>query len=342
MWNPSREASGHAGTDGDRGLGAFARRHGLISFYALAFGLSWLAWLPYVLSQYGLGVVDISLPRFVGPEELVGQLAGILFGAYLGPLGAAFIVTALGEGRPGLRRWRGRLFRWGVGWKWYAFALVAVPVVIVAGTLLMPGAAAGLRLPPPELLLVYVPFFALQMVTTGLAEEPGWRDFALVRHQRLHGPLLGTLILSVLWAGWHLPLFLTEWGAGIGGANPRTILLFLLLCVTLSVVITWVFNRTRESLPLAIVIHASNNTFASLLLLAAFTTLDPSRDVLTGAVIGYGTLALVLVVLTRGRLGYGDPCDDRPKEVAGGEPGGVPAGHAVAGRGVDLPEAREA
>ncbi|WP_407690841.1 CPBP family intramembrane glutamic endopeptidase [Rubrobacter tropicus] len=95
--------------------------------------------------------------------------------------------------------------------------MIAVPTVIVAGTLLMPGAAAGLRLPPLELFLVYVPFFALQMVTTGLAEEPGWRDFALVRHQRQHGPLVGTLILSLLWAGWHAPLFLTEWGRGSAG-----------------------------------------------------------------------------------------------------------------------------
>ena len=324
----AERTGGHA-----RGLGGFVRRHGLASFYALAYGLSWLAWLPYVLSQYGLGVVRVPFPEVLGTGELAGQLGGILFGAYLGPLGAAFIVTALAEGMPGLRRWRGRLFRWGVGWKWYALALVGVPALIVGGTLVLPGAAAGLRLPPLELFLVYLPFFALQVVTTGLAEEPGWRDFALVRHQRRHGPLLGTLILSVLWAGWHLPLFLTEWGAGIGGATPRTILLFVLLCVTLSVVITWVFNRTRESLPLAIVIHASNNTFASLLLAATFTTLDPSRDVLMGAVIGYGALALVLTLATRGRLGYGGPRDDQSEEGAG---------HVVGGRGVGLPEAREA
>jgi hypothetical protein len=30
----------------DRGLGGFVRRRGLVSFYALAFGLTWLAWLP--------------------------------------------------------------------------------------------------------------------------------------------------------------------------------------------------------------------------------------------------------------------------------------------------------
>jgi membrane protease YdiL (CAAX protease family) len=196
----------------------FVRRHGLVSYYALAYGLSWLAWVPYILSQYGLGVLQIPSPQFLGAGEMAGQLVGLLPGAYLGPLGAAFLVTALSEGRPGLRRWGGRLFKWGVNWRWYALALLGVPALLVAGTLAVsPGAAAGLRLPPFELLLLYVPFLLLQMVTTGLAEEPGWRDFALVRHQRLHGPLLGTLILGVLWAGWHLPLFLTDWGRGMVG-----------------------------------------------------------------------------------------------------------------------------
>ena len=105
MWNPSRAAFGHGVIDGDRGLGAFVSRHGLISFYALAFGL---AWLPYILSQDGgLGVLDFSFPKILG----VTSLAGVLPGAYLGPLGAAFVVTAVFQGRPGLRRWAGRLFR---------------------------------------------------------------------------------------------------------------------------------------------------------------------------------------------------------------------------------------
>ena len=148
MFRASTAESGQGPTDRSpdsaRGPGAFVRRHGLLTFYALAYGLSWLAWVPYILSQNGLGIVDISFPKILGTE----QLAGVLPGAYLGPLGAAFLVTALSEGRPGLRRWTGRLFRLGVGWRWYALALVGVPAIIVAGTLVLPGAAAGLRFPP--------------------------------------------------------------------------------------------------------------------------------------------------------------------------------------------------
>jgi membrane protease YdiL (CAAX protease family) len=310
----------------DRGFGAFVRRHGLVSYYALAYGLSWLAWLPYILSQDGLGVLDISFPKILGNT----QLAGILFGAYLGPLGAAFIVTAISERRPGLRRWVGRLFRWRVGWRWYALALVGVPALLVAGTLAVsPGSAADLRFPPLKLLLVYVPFLLLQMVTTGLAEEPGWRDFALVRHQRLHGPLLGTLILGVLWAGWHLPLFLTAWGEGAGGFNPMAVFQFVAFAVVLSVFITWLFNRTRESLPVVMLAHVSVNNFSSVMFFAVFTTVDPFGPVLNWAgIVGFGAVALALVAATRGRLGYRpELLDDQPES----EPGGVTA----ADRGAD-------
>ena len=296
-----------------RGPGAFVRRHGLISFYALAYGLSWLAWLPFILSQHGLGVVQIPFPEVLG----TATFAGMLPGAYLGPLGAAFVVTALSEGRPGLRRWTGRLFRWGVNWKWYALALLGVPALLVAGTLVVsPGSTAGLRFPPLEVVLLYVPILLLQMVTTGLAEEPGWRDFALVRHQRQQGPLVGTLILGVLWAVWHLPLFVTEWGEGLGGANPLAIFQFVAFAVVISFFITWLFNRTRESLPVVMLAHVSVNNFASVMFFAVFTTVNPYGPVLNWAgVVGFGAVALVLVVTTRGRLGYRpEPHADAPAD----------------------------
>ena len=321
-----------------RGLGAFVRRHGLVSFYALAYFMSWLFWLPYVLSQNGLGILDVSFPKILGDT----QLAGILPGAYLGPLGAAFVVTALSEGRSGLHRWAGRLFRWGVNWRWYALALLGVPALLVAGTVVVsPGSAAGLRFPPVGALLAYAPMLLIQMATTGLAEEPGWRDFALVRHQRLHGPLLGTLILGVLWAGWHLPLFLTEWGEGAGGSNPMAVFQFVAFAVLLSVFITWLFNRTRESLPVVMLAHVSVNNFSSVMFFAVFTTVDPFGPVLNWAgIVGFGAVALALVAATRGSLGYRpELLDDQPES----EPGVVTAAdRGATDGGGDPPVVREA
>ena len=72
----AQTGGGPAERSKDHGLGAFMRRHGLVSFYALAYGMSWLFWLPYVLSQNGLGVLEVSFPEILGELQLAGILAG--------------------------------------------------------------------------------------------------------------------------------------------------------------------------------------------------------------------------------------------------------------------------
>lgn len=121
--------------------------------------------------------------------------------------------------------------------------------------------------------------------------------------ERLHGPLLASLILGVLWALWHLPEFLVpSWAASSGGGGVLGITLFILSALTFTIVITWVFNNTRASLLLAILFHASIDTFTYPL-----GAIFPAKA-LTSAfplIIGFGVVAVVLIVLTRGRLDYG-------------------------------------
>ncbi len=111
-----------------RGPADLIRRHPLIAFFVLALGLSWVAWTPYVLSRNGIGVWDFAFPTLLGSS----QFTGMLFGAYLGPLGAAFLVTAITGGRSGLRTWVGRLLRWRVAPRYYLLGLLGVPVAVLA------------------------------------------------------------------------------------------------------------------------------------------------------------------------------------------------------------------
>jgi membrane protease YdiL (CAAX protease family) len=292
----SPEVSGHRA--GESGIAGIARRHSLASFFVLAYGMTWLAWSPFLLSENGFGLLHFRFPEIGGDAQLVG----ILPGAYLGPLSSAFIVTAVAGGRTGLRHWRRRLFRWRFNWRWYAFAVGGVPLLLLVAALVMPGALQASRWPSVGVLLAYPLLLLLQTATTGVAEEPGWRDFALPRMQRRRGPLVGTLILGVLWGGWHLPLFFTDWEPE--GPDPLSISLFILVAITLSVVITWVFNRTQESLPAAMLVHASNNTFFSGVFPALFPSLDTSAGISIVSIIAYGGFGLVLIAATRGRLGY--------------------------------------
>jgi membrane protease YdiL (CAAX protease family) len=290
---------------------ALVKRYPVICFFLLAYGVSWLAWLPYVLSTSGLGLEpDLHIPALLGSTQLVGVLPG----AYLGPVTAAFLVTALADGRAGLRRWAHRLFHVRVSWRWYVGVLLAVPAAVLLATAALPAAWGHVHLPNLTIVLVsYLPVLVLQIVTTGVAEEPGWRDFALPRMQRRFGPVLGTTVLGVLWGCWHLPLFLTEWGGwpGVSWVQP---VLFVATCVPLSMVMTWVFNRTGGSVPLIMLLHASINTMFSGAWPAVFPGLDwkhaPVHILLMATVV----VATVLLVATRGRLGLPRTSRDRTPE----------------------------
>lgn len=274
------------------------RRYPLVSFFALALGLSWIAWIPYILGDAGLGME----PAFDFPEGPTSQLLGVLPGAYIGPLGAAFVVTTLVEGRAGLRQWAKRLVRWRVGWKWYVSILLLVPGTIVASTFVLPDATDGLLVPGWQVALAFIPMVIGQFLTTATAEEPGWRDFALPRLQDKFGPVLGTTILGVLWGVWHLPLFATEWG-GYPDVTWFEPTLFVVCCVPLSFVMTWIFNKTGQSLPIVMVFHAAINSTYSLLWPAIFPKLDTFRETLVVNLVAAGGATIVLLLLTRGRLG---------------------------------------
>ncbi|MFD4636305.1 CPBP family intramembrane glutamic endopeptidase [Lentzea sp. NPDC058436] len=297
MTSTPAAGSGHAPSTGWRAL---VRRFPLIAFFTLANGISWVAWLPYILSLDGFGVLHFRYPDLV----MGNQLTAILPGAYLGPLAAAFTVTAVTEGREGLRRWRRRLFQFRAGAGWYAFALFAVPVAVLLGTLAVTD-AEGFQVPSLMVLAIYVPMLVLQFFTTGLAEEPGWRDFALSRLQQRHHPMVATFVLGVLWIIWHLPLFLTPWAGP--DVTPETIVRFAVVAMEMSFLITLVYNKGRQSLPLVMLLHCSINNFQSVAFSEFFP--DAGDEILWGPALGLGLLGLIVIAVTKGRLGYTESAD---------------------------------
>ncbi len=275
--------------------GGLLARHPLIFYFLIAFAFSWLMFLSGPLTYYG--VLNTS-PSVLGLLGITGLL---------GPILSGFVMTAVTEGRAGIRRWLRRIVRWRVGLRWYLFALVGLPVVMVLGTIIRPGALESFQTLAPLAVLPYLNAFVFMVLIGGpLFEEPGWSGFAQPRLQRLHGPLVGGLILGSLWALWHLPWFLIP-SQDLTDIPPRGTVLdfvvFALALTALRLIIMWVFNNTRGSGLMAILVHASWNTFYS----AALIQLFPAPSVLgsyLNLTIAAGVLALLLVAVTRGRLGY--------------------------------------
>jgi membrane protease YdiL (CAAX protease family) len=154
-------------------------------------------------------------------------------------------------------------------------------------------------LSPLPLLVLFVYVFFLG---GPLGEEPGWRGFALPRLQRMHGPLVGSLILGPLWALWHLPFFwVPAWNFPPTVAN---IVLFVIASIPVTIILTWIFNNTNGSVFIAILGHWSFDfTFVILnLLFTAHIVTDYGSTL--PVLLGLGTAALLVIALTRGRLGY--------------------------------------
>ena len=175
----------------------FVRRHPLISFFVVAYGLSWAYWIPLALA----GVRT-------APGSSTTHEPGLL-----GPALAAFIITGLTEGRAGVVAFAKRLVLISrPAWRFFIYSLspliflgLAIAVAIVMHAPLPPWNEFAIYsgLPPlglPTILLLVLLF-------NGFGEEAGWRGFALEPLQSRFGPVGGTLMLAGLWAGWHTPTF---------------------------------------------------------------------------------------------------------------------------------------
>jgi len=262
----------------------------------MAYAFTWIVISPWTLGATGAGLLPVEVP---------GAATGLLLaaGIFAGPTLAAILVTAATEGREGVRRLLGRLVLWRVGVRWYLFALLGVPLIMLLGFLAYVMSPPDLgALGGPAYALLYVLGFVLTMLLGGpLLEEIGWRGFALPRLQRRYGPLVAAFVLGVLWALWHLPQFLVPtWAASSGGGGVSGIALFVLAAVAFSVVLSWVFNNTRASLLVVVLVHTSIDAFS-----ATMGTVFPTAA--TSAwpmIIGFGGAAVVLIAATRGRLSY--------------------------------------
>jgi membrane protease YdiL (CAAX protease family) len=132
-----------------------------------------------------------------------------------------------------------------------------------------------------------------------LGEEPGWRGYALPRLQTALGPVRSSLILGLLWTGWHLPLFLyPRW-------TSSPLWIYVLFLIGQSVILTYGTNLARFGIITPIAMHAIFNT-ASRFLSGLFAETQPRAPIPFELVMALGGLAvaLVLIVATGGRLAY--------------------------------------
>ena len=291
-----------ATTSGTRPATRVSALSPLAAYFALAFAGTWLAVAPLVLGPSGLGLLPLALP------DALGLL--IYFGAtYAGPTLGAFAASWIERGGAGVRRFAAGYARWRVAPRWWLVAPLVFPVLWLAGYSVVLGGEplVNLARDPGLLLSVFLPSLGLLFVVA-LGEEAGWRGFALPRLQAALDPLRATVVLGLAHALWHLPVFFVV--GLLGPFTPSGFATFTVVAVFGTFIYTWVSNHARHSILIASLVHAGSNASTSLLtkLIELPYVGDPRVEWLLHEnrlnVLIFGAAALLLVAVTRGRLGY--------------------------------------
>jgi membrane protease YdiL (CAAX protease family) len=212
------------------------QRFPLLSFFVLAYFLTWVIEVPVLLGAKG--ILPLHLPQWM---EAV---------AAFGPFVAALVVLKCTHGSHGISKLMASLCRWRVPGSWFAATLIS-PFLILLAALFISGETDTLfngnlwdRLSAEGRLAEVFLFGGL---LRGLGEEPGWRGFALPRLRGRSGPLLATLLLWPVWLLWHLPSMLMRpefsLAAWLG---------FAVGLLAAALILTLIYERTGSVLMVAI------------------------------------------------------------------------------------------
>jgi membrane protease YdiL (CAAX protease family) len=235
-------------------------KRSLFKFLLLTFGVTWICWTASFVISYGPAILrraDAARAPAATTPLATALLAGavLLLGVFAPGL-IALALTNRNEGRAGTLALLSRILKWDVGWRWYLFALAYIPIVKLSVALLhraVTGAWPRFGQTP-----WYVMVGAIAVSTWAqTGEEIGWRGYALPRLSEYFGLAPASIILGIIWATWHLPLFFFPAGDTLRQSFP----LYLSQVTAVSVALAWLYWRTGGSLLLVMLFHAAiNNT----------------------------------------------------------------------------------
>ena len=272
--------------------------HPLVTFFGLAYALTW-GIIGGAMLAVGSGTMTEESP-----------LIAILLQLYsFGPALAAIIAAAATGGLLGLRNLLGSLDPRRIGLGWYPLVLVTPPLALALGEAVVYGSAplVGLAEQWPAIFTRYLlPVLTTVLLTTGIAEELGWRGFALPRLQARYGPLAGSLILGAGAAVWHLP------NAVLRPGGLPIFALQVVVVIMMVVLTTWAYNRNHGSVLIVALFHAAINTSSRLVapLVPIADRALLTQHISMVMVVVMSLVVLVLLIVTRGRLGLASGRDN--------------------------------
>jgi membrane protease YdiL (CAAX protease family) len=219
-------------------------------FFILALGWSWLFWIP---------LIPLKLVFNTMPGIILYSLGG------LGPAVSAIYLVRTTQQKDERREFWCRVVDFKrVPLRWFFLSLLIPPLIAISSVFVALLFSTEYSKWQPMWSLIQNPliffFFLVSTLLFGpIPEEIGWRGYGLESLQTKYTALQSSLIVGLFWVTWHIPLFLTK-DSGFAAAYPLFSLgfwLWALSLLSISVIMTWIFNHTEKSTLTAILFHFS-------------------------------------------------------------------------------------
>jgi membrane protease YdiL (CAAX protease family) len=209
------------------------------------------------IKQHALAIfcaLTIALTFATALLPVPGELAAVVM-VFI-PALLSISLTAISEGRAGVRSLFGKLAHWRISLKWVVIALALALVIRLTMSLIALGLGiiSTIQLRPggpAQYVILAVVFFVF-----AVPEELGWRGYALPKLLERYSPLAAGLIIGVLWGSLHLALLLP--GMMNEGAPQLPTVLGL---VGGSILFTWLYVNSDGNIVLTTLFHAAQSFF---------------------------------------------------------------------------------
>lgn len=279
---------------------ALIARHPVIAYLVMAFMFAWTITIPLLLSKQGFGLLPIELPL------TLFQIFASFFGLAL----PAFLVTAATEGKAGVHTLLQRCLRWRVSIQWYLIALLGIFVCTLVIAIPFVGLASLQTVAQKWTLFftVLLPGTLLPLLHTNLPEEIGWTGYLQSTLQERHRPVRASIMVAPVFALMHLPAyFVTGWISDEKMLLPEVIItvgITAVFAIFFRIVIMWLYNGTGGSLLIVALFHSSFNMYTGQKITPQFVQGLEATWLNLLPIAAVALAAILLTVLTRGRLAY--------------------------------------
>jgi membrane protease YdiL (CAAX protease family) len=280
---------------------------GVAAYIWRAYLFSWVPWTLIVLLYR-----DVPSPPI---WALLLAFAGIY-----GPSLAAISTVASQGGLSAIRVFLKQSFHCNSRPRWYAIVLFGPPAFVWIGAVIRVCLGSGVRFSGMQSALKSLAVLATFIPFGPLGEELGWRGYLLRRLEALFSPLVSSILIGIIWAAWHAPMF---WFSPIGlpTRDLSSVAMWTANIVSFSILLSYAARHTNYSVPIAILLHASLNA-GSAMGLATLASSPPDLHAIEvwSHWVRWLTVFAVAVVLARDEDGGGHRQSYREKLSAKNSP----------------------